>query len=109
MEGLALEEAIKALEEGKTLQYYKNGEWLDSILEKGNEGLLMRNFKNFFHQYRIKPTEEEKEVVLYGGLYSFDTYNLWCYDEEKANEGYKITFKVNEHNEPTGEIKIEKV
>ena len=116
MEGLALEEAIKALEEGKTLQYYKNGEWLDSILEKGNEGLLMRNFKNFFHPYRIKPTEE-KEVVLQGLRYlCSDNEYEWLFEEEdqetlveKGEATHKITFKVNENNEPTGEIRIERV
>ena len=105
MKGLTVEQAIKALEEGKKLEFNDDGEWFKSECKSIFD--LSHNIEKLVFIYRIKPME--KEVVLYGGLYSFDTYNLWCYDEEKANEGYKITFKVHENNEPTGEIRIERV
>lgn len=64
MKALTLEEAIKALEEGKTLQFYDDGEWLDSGCRK-KYSQLKKNIRNGFI-YRIKPTEEEKEVLHIG-------------------------------------------
>lgn len=114
MKGLKAWEALKALDEGKELEYYDDytEKW---VLINTSSEYMVDDIDNGVI-YRIKPTEE-KEVVLQGLRYlCSDNEYEWLFEEEdqealveKEEATHKITFKVNEQNEPTGEIKIERV
>lgn len=62
--GLTPEEAIKAFKEGRKLQFYDDGNWIDSGCSTLDR--LQFNLKDDAFTYRIKPKEEEKEVELFG-------------------------------------------
>lgn len=100
-----IKEVLDAFDSEKELQYKtRKGEWIDSNA-KCKKSLLYNIYIG--HKYRVKP--EPRKIELYTKV-DYDFELDYCSKEQFHADTHKITYLVDENDEPICEsIKLEKL